>query len=158
MLLNHNAGFEFVKKELSKMFKVRMVKALNHGRHLLVEVQKDDSPKYYYFYCLFKHTTMHSFNILFKDFIEKNPEWAGHGESINTEFLEYAKNRAATLLYIYPDMKIYFVESNLIYKFCNKFSLKREQTRENLYSFSDHKEVRNELEYVFPYKLLSRWN
>jgi hypothetical protein len=97
---------------------------------------------------------------MFKDFVNKNPEFEGHGESINVEFLEYAKNREATLLYIYPDGKVYSVESKLVYNFCIKFSLVRVQNRQNEYkeifgNGSTH--VVNEKEFVFPIKLMSRF-
>ena len=134
-----------------------MLTLCNRGRHLLMQTI-DERNKYTYYYVLFKHTDMHSFNNIFADFIKENPEYAGHGESINVEWLEYAKNRDATLIYIYPNQSIYSIPSQLAYKFCNKHSLVHEQDRENTYTLSDHTEIRREKQYIFPIKLLTRIN
>ena len=159
MFENHHAGFEYIKKLLASQYKISMVTELNKGRHLLIQAKKDGLDKYFYFYCLFKHTTLHSFNFLFKDFVNEFPHFEGHGESINVEFLEYARRREATLLYIYPDGKVYSVESNAVFKLCNTYHLVRVQNRSNEYieAYTSHKEVINEKEYVFPIKLMARF-
>jgi len=157
--MNHHAGFDYVKKIIGSKFKISMVTPNNKSRHLLIQT-KNDRDQYVYFYCLFKHTTFHSFNNLFSKFVNECPEYEGHGESINVEFLEYAKIREATLLYIYPDGKIYSIESKLVYNFCNKYSLIRTQNRENEYLIqygNGNHEIINEKEYVFPVKLFARF-
>lgn len=159
-LLSHQMAFDYLKKILVHGYKVRMVSPQNKGRHLLIEYQKHGSERYFYFYCLFKHERLHSFNILFKEFVNQYPEFEGHGESINVEFLEYARRREATLLYIYPDGSIYSIESNLVKNFCMKNDLVRTQNRENEYKIeygNGQVEIVNETVYNFPFKLLSRF-
>jgi hypothetical protein len=159
MLLNHDAGFEYVKKLVGLKYKISMVTKWNKGRHLLIQCM-NDKDQFIYFYCLFKHTTFHSFNAVFKRFVEQFPEFEGHGESINVEFLEYARVREATLLYIYPDGKIYSIESKLVYNFCNKNGLSRTQDRRNEYLEAwgnGAKAIIQEKEYVFPIKLMARY-
>ena len=160
MLLNHHAGFDYLKGILKQGYKISMVTPWNKGRHLLIQYQKFGNNNYYYFYCLFKHTTFHSFNNEFKNFVTSFPEFEGHGESINIEFLEYAKNREAMLLYIYPDGKIYSIESKLVYNFCYKNNLIRTQDRRNEYieAYSNGSSmVVQEKEAVFPIKLMARF-
>lgn len=159
--MNHHAGFDYVKKIIGSKYRINMVTPLNHGRHLLIQAKKDGQDKFLYFYCLFKHTTLHSFNNLAKDFVNSFPEFEGHGESINLEFLEYARRRESTLLYIYPDGKIYEVESNAVYKFSHNNGLVREQGRINEY-LEDHdgkllSVLKNEQTAFFPVKLMARY-
>jgi len=162
MLLTQDAGFEYVKKIVRQKHIIKMVdlhKAKNSVPHLLIEVL-GDYKTYQYYYVLYKKTYVHSFNYLFPDFIKKFPEFAGHGESINVDCLEFAKRREATLLYVYPDGKIYSVESNAVYKLCVNNKLSRLQNRRNEYTlanFHKDKEVINEKEYLFPIKLFERY-
>ena len=161
---NHHAGFDYLKKLISSKYRISMVSLLNNGRHLLVQCFKDradsELKEYFYFYCLFKHNTFHSFNNEFESFVNVHPEFKGHGESINVEFLEYARRRDATLLYVYENGDVYQVESNLIYNFCYKFNLIRFQDRLNekksVYS-NGVKEVVREKECVFPISLFQRF-
>jgi hypothetical protein len=159
-LLDHRMAFDYLKDLLRQGYKVKMVTPLNKGRHLLIEYQKHGSERYYYFYAIFKHTFMHSFNQLFKHFVDSYPEFEGQGESINVEFLEYARRREATLLFIYPDGSIYQIESNLVKNFCMKNDLVRTQERRNEYLIeygNGSVEVVNETTYTFPIKLMSRF-
>jgi len=160
MFLNHCAAFEYVKKLLvRKGYRIRMLHKLNKGRHLLIETVYGE--RYQYFYVIFKHTFLHSFNYLFKDFVEKYPNLEGHGETINIENLEYARIREATLLFVYPDMKVYGIDSRYVYKFVHEHNLIRTQERRNEYKIeyaNGQVEVINEQTASFPVKLLVRYD
>jgi hypothetical protein len=155
VVLNCSAGWEVIRKDLlSKGFKFLSVFELNKGRHLLIHTDKEN------FYCLFKHEFFHSFNYIFKDFIGKNPEFKGFGESINVSCLEVATKYEATLLYVYEDESVYSIPSLLVKKFCDLHNLFRVQDKSNIYklgNFSREETSVRENEVVFPVKLLNRF-
>ena len=110
---NHDTAFTYFKKLLtSKGYTIQSVSPYNKGRHLLIKTKRGN------FYCLFKHSFFHSFNFIFTEFVGKNPEYLGQGESINVDYWEsinvdycqYAINHNANLIYIYPEMDIYIIQ------------------------------------------------
>jgi len=161
MLLNCSAAFEYVKKLLrAKGYAIRMLSYKSNGRHLIIE-GIDSKEHYQYFYCIYKHEFIHSFNELFPEFVSKHTEYAGYAESINIEYLEYARVREAILLYIYPDCKVYSIDSNFLNNFVIEHGLLREQTKQNEYDVAYGNgltEVVHEKVNMFPIKLLNRYN
>jgi hypothetical protein len=134
-------------------------------------------------YWLFKKDHFHSFNYEMKGFVKAHPEFAGLGESINQEYLLYAIDKNATLIFQYQDneaiyapsrqklleeVKKIFPEGNfenidstrLLKIFCDAYNLKRAQDRENEYKSNDYCDstIRiHEITYSFPLKLLERY-
>ena len=162
MLINHNVAFDHVKKVLvDKGYRIKMVSAVNNGRHLLIEAFTSKNPNVYiYFYCLYKHTFVHSFNQMFPAFVKKYPSLAGQGESINVEYAEYARRRDAMLLFVYESGKIYCVSAVAIIKICTEAKLKRVQERRNEYKIQygdGETQIVNEETYTFPIKLMERF-
>jgi len=113
------------------------------------------------FYFLFKKDFFHSFNYEFPDYIKKPNTFSGVGESINLEYLKFALNNKATLLfcyqnlvraiytpsktkllksleYIYPTANFENTPSTALLKvYCDYYGLKRTQDRENTYKLND---------------------
>lgn len=118
----------------------------NHNRHLALWLK--DGRRYY---VLFKHEPIHSFNYIAKSLIDKYPDLAGHGESINVEWCLFAKLNDFQLVYIYETGKVYEINPRTV----QCVSVIREQNRENKYIEDGNHIVKNEKEHVFPIKLLS---
>lgn len=152
---NHDTAFTYFKKQLiNKGYCLHSVSPYNKGRHLLIKTKRGN------FYCLFKHSFFHSFNFMFIDFVGKNPDYLGQGESINIDYCQYAINHNAILIYIYPEMDIYMIHPKVVRAFCLMYNLIRTQDKNNFYKKADYSgtmEAVQEREYVFPVKLLSRW-
>lgn len=163
MLINHSVAFDYVKKLLpSKGYRVKMVSPVNKGRHLLIECSNVKTPDVYqYFYVLYKHTFVHSFNEMFPEFVSKYPSLAGQGESINVEFAEYARRRDAILLFVYESGAVYSIYANALIKICTDAKLQRIQSRRNEYKIQygdGETQIVNEETYTFPIKLMERFN
>lgn len=152
---NHNVAFDYFKKLLvNKGYRIESVSPYNKGRHLLIKTNKGN------LYCLFKHSFFHSFNFVFENFVGKNPDYLGQGESINVDYCQYAIKHNATLIYIYPEMDIYTIHPKVVRAFCLMYGLIRTQEKNNFYKKADYSgstEQIQEREYVFPVKLLTRW-
>ena len=163
MFVNERVAFEtFMKKTLpSKGFVVKMKSERNKGRHLLVEAKSKDSDVYRYFYVIFKHEFLHSFNFLFKDFLKVHPELSGYGESINTDCAEYARRRDAAIVFIHEDESMYSILADTLINICSRNGLRRFQDRENFYDLKNFKKDRvavSEETFIIPLKLLERFN
>lgn len=129
---NSDAAFRHAFKVLeAKGFTLKSYDYLNQRRHCLVQVEEHGRRSY--FYLVFKKAFFYSFNALAKEFINKNPDNAGFGESINVEWLERARSFSAGLLFIYPDSKIYLIHSITLWKFVHENQLIRDQERLNHY-------------------------
>lgn len=120
----------------------------NHGRHLALWLK--DGRRYY---VLFKREMVHSFNYLAKDLLIKYPDLAGHGESINVEWLMWARKNGFQLIYIYEDLKVYEINPKTV----EIVSVLNEQKRENKYIEGGLSIVKQERERLFPVKLLTPW-
>lgn len=159
IFLSRDAGFQFFFNSLvNKGFRVVHVQEYNKGRHRFVEAVKND--KRVGFYVKYCKDTFHSFNFEFKDFVNEHPEFKGHGESINVEFLSVACLRADYLVFVYDDGRVYFTFPNLIRNFCIKNKLVREQVRGNEYRVEDYsgvKQLVQERTYSFPIILLKNF-
>jgi len=157
--VNRGMAFDWFKRELVRRgWRVVRVKPYNRGRHVLIDVEKDGVRDSYY--VLFKKDSFHSFNYEFKDFVRDNPDFSGHGESINVEYNHVAVCKFATLVFVYEDGRAYWVSPKLVSRFCEKYNLVREQDRENAYQVADYsgvKQIVRERTFSFPFKLLNRW-
>lgn len=143
------AGFRFVCNVLKeKGFQVQSVHPTNEGRHCLI---KTDSGNYY---VLFKKAFFWSFKSQFPEWSEKNP--TGFGDSINAEFLKFAKKHDAFLLFCYSNWRIYLITTKKV----KELNLLRTQDKVNGYQlpdFSKSREYINELTYSFPLKEMVRF-
>jgi len=146
---NKERAFQLVIDILKeKGFKVKRIKYFNKGRHCLIDTE---SNKYY---VLFKHGFFYSFNKQFPQFAKENH--SGYGESINKEYLNIAIKNDAYLLFIYEDGKIYLIHSYKV----KKIDLVRTQEIQRIYnlpSFSNSREIVNEVTYSFPLNKLIRF-
>jgi hypothetical protein len=157
---NKEAGFERVRQVLIiNGYQINSISRKNHDRHILYECVKNGQKQR--FYALFKRTFFHSFPYLFPNFIRQNQEFAGMGESINVDCCNLAITYDAQLLYVYEDCSIYTISPFLVKKFCEKHDLRHIQDKTNDYMLKDNsKELVgvNECQYVFPVRLLERFN
>jgi len=130
------------------------------------------------FYFLFKKDFFHSFNYEFPDYILKPNTFRGAGESINLEYMKFAMDNNATLLFCYEQLprSIYtpskakllksleciYPNANfqntppiaLLKLYCDYYGLKRTQDRENTYKTNDCMNgtiVVQEQTYSFPF-------
>ena len=127
----------------------------NKGRHVLFFPMKKGIPSYY---TIYKREYYETFNRAFPEFIEQNPEMRGRGESINKESLLIAiRAKADFLLFLHPG-GTYKISPMLVYKFCKKHSLIREQKKINEYLQACEKNTKlmQENTYSFPVKLLEK--
>jgi hypothetical protein len=159
VLSNHEVAFEYFRWLLgSRGFRVSMVTPFNRGRHLLIKAFKEAQECV--FYVKFNREAFHSFNFEFRGFVASNPEFAGHGESLNVESLEIAINRNAILVFVHEDGGVYFGYPKLIKNFCEKHGLIRNQKRENAYKSVDSSgltQLVQERTYSFPLLLLQNF-
>lgn len=159
-LANSDVGFSYFVWQLKEFgLRVVHVQKFNKGRHFFIEAENVSGDRFS-FYMLFKKDTFHSFNFEFKDFIESNPEFRGHGESINVEFLQVAVNKNALLCFVYEDGRIYFTYPKQIKVFCEKNNLVRTQDRNNTYkteNYSGTVQVVQERTYSFPFMFLQNF-
>lgn len=146
MFQNHHVAFDwFIKLHKGN---IDHFDYKNKNRHLALWLK--DGRRYY---VLFKHDMIHSFNFIAKDLLNKYPDLAGHGESINVEYLVYAKNNNFQLVYIYENEKVYEINPRTV----QAVSTIRDQNRENKYVEDGMNIIKNEREYIFPVKLLAPW-
>jgi len=146
MFLSHNGAFEWLKREFAG--RIDHVDFKNRGRHMVLYLKDGNI-----FYCLFKREFIHSFNFYAKELLLRFPDLAGHGESINVEWCMWAKNRNATLLYIYEDGRVYRTYPKTVMN----LSVVHDQMQENKYIENSMSIVKNEKEYWFPCKILEQY-
>lgn len=153
MLETKEAAFVYVCKYLEEHgHKIRSVQNYNLGRHRLIQTNKG------IYYMIFKREFFYSFKKQFPQWSKQNP--TGYGESINMTFLNMALAKGATLLFIYPDKKIYKIYPNVVKNVCEKNNLTREQEKINKYNrmnFSGSTKSIKEITYSFPLCLLERF-
>ena len=136
------------------------------------------------FYWLFKKDFFHSFTYEFPDYVLKPNTFRGAGESINLEYMKFAMDNNATLLFCYEHLPraIYspsrakllkalesiYPNANLSYSppiallklYCDYYGLKRTQDRENTYKVNDFMNgtvLVKEQTYSFPVYLIERF-
>jgi hypothetical protein len=143
LFLKHEAAFEWIKAN----FKGRIdhVDYKNHNRHMVLYLKDGQI-----YYCLFKREFIHSFNYKAKELLNKYPDLAGYGESINVEWCMWAKSKNAKLLYIYENGKTYLINPNTV----QNISVTIEQQQTNKYIENGMHIIKNEKEHWFPVKLL----
>lgn len=145
MFLTHNGAFEWLKSRFSGQ--IDHVDYKNRGRHLVIYLKNGDV-----YYCLFKREFIHSFTYHAKDLLNKFPDLAGHGESINLEWCMWAYKNNAVLIYIYEDGRTYKIYPKVVMN----LSMIHEQKQVNTYIEQNSKIERNEKEYWFPCKILEQ--
>lgn len=155
---------------------VRLIDRNMFGHALI----KTDTGK---FYLLFKKDFLRSFNSLFRHYTESKGAITGLGESINNEYIEYAKNNDYELLFSYqtypniiytPDkQQLATLISNrlrtfrfkdqssaaLLKLFCHINGLTRTQDKTNKFIANDYSAnpiMINETTHSFPINLLKR--
>lgn len=150
---------------------------LNVNRFGHTVIQTDNR----FFYYIFKKEHLHTFNFLFKAYVNKPNSLSGEGESINIEYLTYALHHKATLLYCYEDEeRAIFTPSRskllnllalaypegaftelptiaLLKIYCDHHNLVHVQEKTNEYKANDYSDssiLVNERTYCFPYALI----
>jgi len=135
------------------------------------------------FYYLFKKDFFHSFNHEFPEYIKQPNTFKGVGESINFEYMKFALNNNATLLFCHEDNRsaIYTPSRDKLLKaletimpeadfkvvpatallkiYCDHYDLKRTQDRVNQYKVNDYSENPIEIQeqtYSFSFSLMER--
>lgn len=162
-LLNRNVAFDsFLEVLKFKGFRVKMRKDREGlGGHIVVEAENIITKDYHYFYIVFKREKAHEFNSFFPAFVERFPDLAGWGESLNVECVEYARKREATIVFIYEDGSMYSILATAMYNICVRSGLRRVQERTNdkrkLNGYGASEVIREET-YTIPLKLLERFN
>ncbi len=161
-----------------KLYTKVMIATRNKFGHAFIKTDQGS------FYWLYKKDHFHSFNYEFPDYIKKPNTLSGAGESINVEYLKFALNNNATLLFSYGHLPraIYtpsrekllsllhtvMPEANfqntppiaLLKIYCKHYKLKRTQERINEYKANDYTENPikvQEKTYSFPFKLMERF-
>lgn len=178
MAWNKDAARTFVFNYLRGKLKAPSIINVNRFGHTLLKADTD------FFYYLFKKDRIHSFNYIFKEYVAKPNAITGLGESINKEYLIYALNHKATLLFCYEDLgnaiytpsraKLLTLLSTLFPEgifnnlptvallkvFCEYHNLIRQQDRTNTYKTNDYTDAVvqvNEVTYCFPYAIVERF-
>lgn len=113
----------------------------NRNRHTLITTLEID------FYCLYRDSnaqygTFEKFNDFFEKFVNENPEFRGHAESINKEILlsicdDYTNKKDVVLVFIYKDGKKYIANPFLFKKFAEKYDLIRTHNASDLRRISN---------------------
>jgi len=150
---------KFLKK---KGYKIIRVNELNKGRHKILYTQQQN------FYLLFKRQPLHSFNYLHEDYVKTPNSFAGHGETINQEFLEFAIKENCLLLFTYQsdpfdknaEDRIYYIHPNEVKAFCTMHNLLRKHKEPVVERMIGSQSLvsRYEVTYDFPIQLLKRLN
>lgn len=106
-------------------------------------------------YVIYKRDWFKTFSKQYKDFIDSNPEFSGVGESINRESLNIAIQKGCSHIVFIHDDEVYTAPAWQIFRFCEKYGLKRIQKRKNTYrGFGNTRDVVVEITYSFPKILL----
>lgn len=152
----HDSAFQYFAWILRlNSLRVRATHLESKGRHKIFECVSDD--ECFNFYVVFKRDSFHSFNFEFPDFVKKCPEYAGHGESLNVEYVDVAIRKDCVLVFIYENGRAYFVYPKLVKRFCVEHKLYRSQKREFSYKKPDYTKKlvpESEQTYSFPLCLL----
>jgi len=153
---NKDSALRFVLDYLKSKFytNVTIVKRNKFG-HAFITTERGN------FYWLFKKDFFHSFNYEFPNYIKQPNTFSGVGESINLEYLKFALNNNATLLFCYESLpRAIYTPSKakllsslqtimptadfkntpstaLLKIYCDHYGLKRTQDRENTYKVTD---------------------
>ncbi len=176
---NKDSALRFVLDYLkSKLYtSVKLVKKNKFG-HCYITTNKGN------FYLLFKKDFFHSFNHEFPEYVKQPNTFKGVGESINIEYMKFALNNNAVLLFchennknaiytpsrekltkaletIMPEADFNGVPATALLKiYCDHYNLKRTQDRTNQYKVNDYTngtiEV-NERTFSFPFALVERF-
>ena len=159
-LERHEAAFIYFEWILKNYgFKIENTKLESYGRHKIYYTRREN--KKYIFYLKYDKEFFHTFNYQFQEFTKNNPEYAGYGESINTEYLEKAINIGTNfIIFMNNKGQTYFIDPILLKHFCKKHDLKRTQNKTNKYTKPDYTTIRHEEKeetYSFPINILTNW-
>jgi hypothetical protein len=150
VVLNKTNSLFFLQKLLNKRFNcVFEAVPCNLERHFLLRSNVVSVPVFY-----FKFTTdwFHTFNLKFPEFINEFPEYAGLGQSVNKEFLEYAFRRGADYFVVgLPDNTFHMVSVALWLRYSKEHGLVRVQDKLN-----DSRSKGCEVTYCLPAKMFER--
>lgn len=176
MGMNQHQAYLYCLNYLTKEGYQPQVLNRNQFGHTLITTNKGK------FYLIYKKEYLMSFNNLFSEYIKENNALSGIGESINIEYLQYAINNHAIVLFIHEDGKIYTIDkialntilniaffedythlntSQMIKVFCEYHKLKRTQTIQNERKMPDYDNntcLVQESTYSFPVRLLKRFD
>jgi hypothetical protein len=177
--MNKDIEYYYFMKLLNDRFEKPRLINTNMHFHRLIETNAGR------YYLVHKKDHFHAFNAIFKNYIDDNNTLSGIGESINIEYLQFAinynamlvfsyemyehifyvldRNKLITLLrYKYPELNNENVQTEALLKiYCEIYNLKREQDKSNTYKKNDYSEstvILQERTYSFPMKMMKRWN
>jgi hypothetical protein len=153
------------------------VKSIDMFGHAMIKTDRQN------FYFLYKKDHLKSFNNLFPRYQTVEGALSGYGESINREYMKYAKELDAELVYTYRNIenalytpsrkKLYalvgmcYPETDLsivstlgiLSMYCAYYELIRQQDKENTYKTNDYSAntiTMQETTFCFPFALMER--
>lgn len=162
VFVNHDAAFRFFRSWLVQRYSgVSPLIPMNKGRHCLIKTA-DVS-----FYVVFKKEFFLSYSKIFKSFLDRYPNLAGYGESLNVSIVQECFENNYTLVFLYPNGSMYTISPGEIIHAhgkaleCMPNGLIRSQDKTNTYKVkysNGYEEDVNEATYSFPIKMLKRIN
>lgn len=157
---SHESAFEYFQWVLRQYnFKIKDVAYQSKGRHKIYFCEKNN--RSFSFYLKYDKAWFHSFKYQFPEFIKEHPEYSGFGESLDTQYLIWAKERKIDIIvFVNTEGELYMIQTDKLLDFCQKHKLFRSQKREFSYksqNFSGSTQAETEQTYSFPLNILINW-